>query len=378
MKKILLAFVFAAAVLCGCKSTKVRISGRLLGLNGRQVYLEQISGGKGRIIDSVQLDDAGAYRFQVEDVGSTPSLYNIVCNGERVPLLLVGGDKVTVNTVGSLVRNYTVSGSEESELLREFNKIFIEGMERLGSILEGFSGPRAITEEDREALMTEYSKEYRRVKQAQISFILSHQNNIAAIYALYQRFPGEKYLYDSKNDIIYYRVVADAIEKSYPDSPFLPMLRSEIARMDARRTLMSRISEEDFPDISLPDMYGTEQRLSDLKGKTFLLMFWSAEAGNANSINADLKHIYDRFADKGFEIYQVGIDTSKALWVNTVQEQHLPWISVCDLRGANSPVLGVYNVSELPASYLIDTNGNIVAKNIYGEQLAATLTELVK
>ena len=204
MKKILLAFVFAAAVLCGCKSTKVRISGRLLGLNGRQVYLEQISGGKGRIIDSVQLDDAGAYRFQVEDVGSTPSLYNIVCNGERVPLLLVGGDKVTVNTVGSLVRNYTVSGSEESELLREFNKIFIEGMERLGSILEGFSGPRAITEEDREALMTEYSKEYRRVKQAQISFILSHQNNIAAIYALYQRFPGEKYLYDSKNDIIYY------------------------------------------------------------------------------------------------------------------------------------------------------------------------------
>ena len=117
MKKILLAFVFVAAVLCGCKSTKVRISGRLLGLNGRQVYLEQISGGKGRIIDSVQLDDAGAYRFQVEDVGSTPSLYNIVCNGERVPLLLVGGDKVTVNTVGSLVRNYTVSGSEESELL---------------------------------------------------------------------------------------------------------------------------------------------------------------------------------------------------------------------------------------------------------------------
>ena len=117
---------------------------------------------------------------------------------------------------------------------------------------------------------------------------------------------------------------------------------------------------------------------TDLKGKTFLLMFWSAEAGNANSINADLKHIYDRFADKGFEIYQVGIDTSKALWVNTVQEQHLPWISVCDLRGANSPVLGVYNVSELPASYLIDTNGNIVAKNIYGEQLAAALTELVK
>lgn len=378
MKKILLTLVLAAALISGCKSTKVRISGRLLGLNGRQVYLEQVSGGNGKTIDSVLLDDAGAYRFDVENVGSTPSLYNIVCNGERVPLLLVGGDKVTVNTVGNFMRNYTVSGSEESELLREFNQIFLGGMERLNNILEGFSGPRAITEEDRKALMTEYMKEYRRVKQAQISFILAHQNNIASIYALYQRFPGEEYLYDSKNDIIYYRVVADAIEKSYPDSPFLPMLRSEIARMDARRTLMSRITEEDFPDISLPDMYGNEQRLSSLKGKTFLLMFWSAEAGNANSINADLKNIYERFADKGFEIYQVAIDTSKALWINTVQEQHLPWISVCDLRGGNSPVLGTYNVSELPASYLIDSNGNIVAKNIYGDQLSAALSELVK
>lgn len=378
MKKILLTLVLAAALISGCKSTKVRISGRLLGLNGRQVYLEQVSGGNGKTIDSVSLDDAGAYRFDVENVGSTPSLYNIVCNGERVPLLLVGGDKVTVNTVGNFMRNYTVSGSEESELLREFNQIFLGGMERLNNILEGFSGPRAITEEDRKALMTEYMKEYRRVKQAQISFILAHQNNIASIYALYQRFPGEEYLYDSKNDIIYYRVVADAIEKSYPDSPFLPMLRSEIARMDARRTLMSRITEEDFPDISLPDMYGNEQRLSSLKGKTFLLMFWSAEAGNANSINADLKNIYERFADKGFEIYQVAIDTSKALWINTVQEQHLPWISVCDLRGGNSPVLGTYNVSELPASYLIDSNGNIVAKNIYGDQLSAALSELVK
>ena len=378
MKKILLTLVLAAALIGGCKSTKVRISGRLLGLNGRQVYLEQVSGGNGKVIDSVLLDDAGEYRFDVENVGSTPSLYNIVCNGERVPLLLVGGDKVTVNTVGNFMRNYTVSGSEESELLREFNQIFLGGMERLGDILEGFSGPRAITEEDRKALMTEYMKEYRRVKQAQISFILAHQNNIASIYALYQRFPGEEYLYNSKNDIIYYRVVADAIEKSYPDSPFLPMLRSEIARMDARRTLMSRITEEDFPDISLPDMYGNEQRLSSLKGKTFLLMFWSAEAGNANSINADLKNIYERFADKGFEIYQVAIDTSKALWINTVQEQHLPWISVCDLRGGNSPVLGTYNVSELPASYLIDANGNIVAKNIYGDQLSAALSELVK
>lgn len=377
MKKILTAAAVAAVfMICGCKSSTVKISGRLLGLNAKSVYLEQVSSGGEKLVDSVALGEDGTYTFRLNDVSSTPSLYNIVYNGERIPLLLVGGERVTVNSVGSLLRNYTVQGSGESELLRRFNKAYVEGLERMNIILERFSG-NSLSSAERDALMKEYTNEYRKAKREQLKFIVENKDKIAAIYALYQRFPGEKFLFSNDGDIIYYRTVADAVEQSCPDSPFLPTLRTEIARMDARITLMSQIAEANYPDISLPDMYGKEVRLSSLGGKVILLWFWSAATGNSNALNAELKHTYGKYADKGFEIYQVSVDTSKALWINAVQEQRLDWISVCDLRGERSPFLGTYNVGKLPANFLIDTNGSIVGKDLYGKELDDKLAELL-
>ena len=70
--------ILAAATLGACQSSKVKISGRLVGADARQVYIEQLSaGGKAPLIDSVSLDDAGNYRFELKNVPSTPSLYTI-------------------------------------------------------------------------------------------------------------------------------------------------------------------------------------------------------------------------------------------------------------------------------------------------------------
>lgn len=376
MKKLIRAVAIATVVaMWGCNSSTVGVSGRLLGLNGESVYLEQVSGGSGKLIDSVKLDENGEFHLKIEDVNSTPSLYNLIYNGERAPLLLSGGERVTVNSVGSLLRNYTVSGSEESELLREFNTVYIEGLERMNSISEQFAGVES--EEESRALMQEYLDAYRKVKRAQLEFIIKHKDCIAAIYALYQRFPGESNLFSDDGDIIYYRTVADAVEARYPESTFLPTLRTEIANMEARRSLISQLAESNYPEIILPDMYGNDIKLSSLEGKVILLSFWSAGVANANVQNAELKEIYKEYADKDFEIYQVCVDTPKAVWINAVQEQHLPWTSVCDLRDVRMSVVNLYNVRTLPANFLIDAKGNIVARDIYGKELSAELAKLL-
>ncbi len=374
MKKNLLILALGL-LLCSCHSTSVRISGRLLGMGSKIVYLEKVTGGESKLIDSMVLESTGDYHFEVEDVGKTPLLYNIVYNGECIPLLLTGGERVTVNTVGSPLRNYTVEGSKESELLREFNRFYVEGLGNMSAILESYSGDN-FSEEDKRTLMQEYTHAYRIIKREQLRFIVEHKDKIAAIYALYQRLPNEKYLFSNRDDIIYFRTVADAIEESYPESPFLPTLRTDIARMEAHNALLSQIKESGYPDFELPDMYGVQVRLSSLADKVTLLSFWSAQRGTMNSMNAELKEVYERFAERGFEIYQVGVETSKAMWINSVQEQKLPWISVVDMRGEHSPILGMYNVKSLPTNFLIDREGNIVAKNIYGRDLELQLEKL--
>ena len=294
-------------------------------------------------------------------------------------LIVAGGDRLTVSSVGSVVRNYTVEGSEESDLLRLFYQAFVTGAQSLDEIAAQFARQH-LTDEERKALVKEYTAEYYRIRREQLRFIIENKSSLAAVYALYQRLPGDSYLFNGDSDVVYYRTVAEAVGERYPDSPYLAPLLAEIARMDARISLTSQISEASYPDLELQDIYGRKIRLSSLAGKVVLLDFWSAELGNSNVYNAELKETYRKYADAptSFEVYQVAIDTSKPLWITAVQEQQLPWISVSDLRGRASTALTLYNVQKLPANFLIDRQGAIVARDIYGKSLEEKLDELTR
>ena len=378
-KQTLFVSLPTAVMLCACQSSKVKISGRFVGNDAKDVYLEQVLPLTQSVIDSAVLDKDGNYRFELKGVAKTPSLYNIIYNGERIPLFLAGGEKLSLNSVGSVVRNYTVEGSKESELLRQFYQAFVSGAQRLDNIASQFA-KATLSEEDRQALVKEYTAEYYRIRREQLRFIIENKASLAAVYALYQRLPGDTYLFNGDSDVVYYRTVAEAIEQTYPESPYLQSLMGEIARMDARISLSSQITEAGYPDLELSDIYGKKVRLSSLAGKVVLLDFWSAELGNSNTLNAELKEVYKKYADApvAFEVYQVAIDTSKPLWISAVQEQQLPWVSVSDLRGRASSSLGLYNVQKLPANFLIDKEGNIVGKDIYGKSLEQKLDELTR
>ena len=377
MNKFFYVAVVLLMALSSCQSSKVKISGRFVGTEAKMVYLEQSTVLEQNIIDSVALNDEGTFTLHLENVSPTsPALYHIIYDGNRLPLLLQGGDNISINSAGNALRNYTVEGSKESELLHAFNHDYVEGVVALNQIMSQLTA-NDLSEKERHDLAVQYTQRKNEIKRAQVRFIVEHKDCIAAVYALYQRLPGDANLFNGDSDVIYYRSVAEALAESYPDSHYLPLLRSQIARMDAQISLLSQVNEASFPEISQPDMYGKTQNLSELEGKVILLHFWSAAIGNSNTLNADLKDVYQKYHDKGFEIYQVAVDTSKALWINTVQEQQLPWISVCDFQGSNSPAVGAYNVTALPANFLIDRSGNIAGKDLSGEKLEQAIKKMI-
>ncbi|MBR2326326.1 MAG: AhpC/TSA family protein [Alistipes sp.] len=371
----ILATLLAALSLVGCKSTSVNISGKFMGLNAKMVYLEQMSATGHNLIDSVALTQSGDYHFTIENVADTPTLYNLIYNNDRIPLLVSRGEDIEVNALGNALSNYTVSGSFESELLRKFNKEFIDGQRELSRTVQRYPNAEGI---ERQKLTELYNIQYRDIKRKQISFIIEHKENVAAIYALYQRLPNEQYLVGADSDLIYYRTVADALAKQHRTSPYLITLSNDIARMEARISLLNSIETRTYPELTGTDMYGNKVKLSSLEGNIILVDFWSAELGNSNAFNAELKAIYEKYEGEGFRVYQVSADTSKATWVTAVQEQRLPWISVCDFMGEASPLLGAYNVRKLPSNFLIDRKGNIIDKDLYSTALDRRLEELFK
>ena len=365
--------VLAAVAMVGCRNNEVKISGRFVGLNSKMVYLEQMSAAGQSIIDSVALSNDGAYLFTLKEVEPTPSLYNVIYGGERIPLLVSRGEKIELNAIGSALANYTVSGSYESELLRKFNKSYIENQLALNKIILGY---HKATPEQRKELSESYNAVYRALKREQITFIIENKGYIASVYALYQRLPGEQYLSSVESDRVYYSTVADAVNERYPSSPYMLTLSNDIARMEARISLMNSIETRTYPELEGKDMYGNEVALSSLEGNIVLVDFWSAESGSSNAFNAELKEIYAKYESEGFRVYQVSADLSKAVWVTAVQEQRLPWISVCDFRGEASPMLHAYNVRKLPSNYLIDREGNIIGKDLYSKALEDKLEDI--
>lgn len=380
MNKQFFSISIASLILLGsCQSSKVEVSGRFVGHNDKSVYLEHASLLKQTIIDSTILDSEGKYRFKLKNVSSDPSIYNIVYQGERIPLLITTGDNLSVESVGRVIRNYNISGSTECELLQKFHQPYVMGAQNLNKIATKYTNSE-INDDDRKKLAEEYTKEYYRIRREQLKFIIENKDYLAAVYALYQRLPGDQNLFNGDSDVIYYRTVAEAIQKRYPESSYLTMLNNDIMRMDAQMKLKSEVKEVGFPDLEINDMYGVKQQLSSLAGKVVLLDFWSAELGSSNAINADLKGVYAKYKDAKtpFEIYQVAIDTSKPLWINSVQDQALPWLSVSDLKGRSSTALTLYNVQNLPCNFLIDKDGNIIARDVYGKVLDQKLSSLTK
>ena len=371
----ILVVALVATFAIGCRSNGAKVSGCFAGLSDKMVYLEEITTSGEKLVDSVALDKTGNYRFVIKSEVETPTLYHILCNNSRIPLFVSQGEHIVLNAEGNQPMDYTVSGSKESELLHKFNKEYMALRADINTLSQQYGEASKAQQNE---LKKQYVSLYNTLKRNQIAFIVENKATLASIYALYQRLPGERYLSNENSDILYYRSVLEAVEPIYPTSPFVRRLKKDVERMEASIALLQSVEVCSYPELKGSDMFGKEQSLSSLAGNVILVDFWSAEMGNNNILNAELKELYKRYEAKGFRVYQVSADTSKAIWITAVQEQALPWVSVCDFGGANSPMLRAYNVKKLPSNYLIDRNGNIVAKDLYGEALKRELAKIFK
>lgn len=380
LKGILIAIAGVAFLGACADSDNVGVNGRFAGHSDGKVYLEQVLPGNQMIVDSAQLGKKGDFRLSAAAPDNRTTLYNLRFDNDVIPLLLSPGERVTVNSICDVGHNYTVDGSPESERLRELKTLLEGGAAKLDSLREAIIGK---TGDEQKQAYIDYVEQMQRVMQEHISFIVTQPHSLSSLYALYQRLPHHQFLFNRENDILYYRMVADSTEKHHPESPYVIALRKEIDDAESKDRFMTMISDklasggDNYPDLYLPDMHGNKHRLSESDGKVILLDFWLSTLPSAKLNNAELKKLYDEVGSGGFEVYQVALDTQKAQWVVAVQGQRLPWVSVCDFQGDRCVAARTYNISKVPANYLIDRSGNIVGRDLYGDQLVKAVRKLL-
>ncbi|RZK21414.1 MAG: AhpC/TSA family protein [Pedobacter sp.] len=131
-------------------------------------------------------------------------------------------------------------------------------------------------------------------------------------------------------------------------------------------------------DFALADADGKIFGLKDFKDKYILLDFWASWCGPCRLENPNLIKAYKQYNSKGFTIVGLSMDSSKENWIKAVQQDGLVWKQLNDPKSTNGKTADRYGVKSLPANFLIDANGKIVARNLRGAALEEKLKELLK
>lgn len=139
------------------------------------------------------------------------------------------------------------------------------------------------------------------------------------------------------------------------------------------------------PEISMQNPFGKVVPLSSVKNKLVLIDFWASWCGPCRHENPTVVKAYQQYKDKkfkggkeGFTVYSVSLDSNLPAWRSAIEKDGLAWeYHVSDLQGWNSGAAARYNVTGIPANFLINEKGIIVNKNLRGDELLNALEKLV-
>ena len=369
-------------ITCNKNNTAI-IEGTLEGGSGNTIFLERLNVNRTIVIAStiIKSEDNFRFRFKIDH----PDIYLLKnSQGRFLTFLPKPGEKI--NITGNYQypgRNYTVKGSVESEkvkLLADNLSITKSELKDLDNSLENNPSPT-------ESQIAEYLDRKKEILKAQrnfsVRFIIENLNSISSIYALYQYYDNEQLILGENTDIQYMKILADTLSVIYPEAPLVNSFVSDARNSEKRYYnqlgLLDKLKDAktSIPDIALPDLNGNIISLSSLKGKTVLLYFWSSLSMPSRNQNPPLHTIYERYKQKGFEVYAVSLDNERELWENAVRIDELKWINVSDLNFPKSEAALIYNVNSIPVNYLINKEGDIIARDLYGSELEKWLSNIL-
>lgn len=213
--------------------------------------------------------------------------------------------------------------------------------------------------------LPQYRNESSRVT---LNFIKEFPNSDISAYLLYNEINLS--LDSLKN---YYSQLAPSVQQSFYGNN----IDSSITRQENLQI------GKTAPDFSQADLHGIQISLKKFKGKYILLEFWASWCIPCREEFPYLKKAYAKYHNKGFEIIGFSIDglENKNAWIEAIKKDGLPWIQLCDFKVWNSDVIIEYNYlggKGIPANFLINPEGKIIAKNLRGEDVEKALSALIQ
>ena len=376
------AMMLAALTIASCSDNKFTVEGQIDNAKDSVLYFENVGLEGINVLDSVKLGNDGDFSFRQEAPGA-PEFYRLRIADQIINVSIDSTETVQIKgTYPNMAADYTVSGSENCEKIRELALKQMDLQSRAIAIQKDPSLTIDRANDSIQSIINAYKDEVKR------NYIYKEPMKAYSYFALFQAI-GNYLIFNpksNKDDIKAFAAVATSWDTYYPHAERGQNLHNiAIEGMKNQRIIESqnrdiqvdanKVSEAGVLDIALIDNKGQERHLTDLKGKVVLLDFhiFALEDSPARIIR--LRELYNKYQQQGFEVYQVSLDPDEHFWKQ--QTAALPWINVRDADGVNSQRLMLYNIQAVPDYFLIDRGNNLVKRAAQIKDLEAEIKKLL-
>lgn len=382
MKKFMIwGLALATLASCGGSMSETGISGKVEGAAGETVYLQRFVDNKAVFADSAVIGQDGSFKLQPGDPMEL-NFYRILLDEKRSLVFLTDStESINISTkADDFDRAHKVSGSPHSELLFSFYD-HVRPLVEQENELKGLTRGTAASEEERSQALSQLVELRKEKRNYCLEFIDQHNTSPASLAALEELNVAQ--------DLDAFKKVREGLKGVFDHTNYFKMVNEQIALAQRQEKLKeaggtrpaknAKYSEGmQAPDISMPDPSGKNRKLSDLKGKVVLIDFWASWCGPCRRENPNVVRTYEKYKNKGFEIFSVSLDSDAGKWQQAIQQDGLVWEShVSDLKGWQNGAAKAYGVSSIPHTILLDQDGKIIATHLRGGQLEAKLAEVL-
>ena len=380
MKKYVIV-ALAVLGMASCSEKKFHVEGSITNAKDSVLYLENISLMGPEVVDSVRLDADGKFSL-AGAAQQAPEFYRLRIHDQIISLSIDSTETVTVNAAyPQMASKYEVSGSDNCSKIKELALRQMQLQQRTIDI----SRNEALTVEQANdsilSIINQYKEDVKR------EYIFPDPSKPYAYFALFQAL-GNTLIFNprsNRDDIKVFAAVATSWDTYWPDAERGKNLHNiaiegmkNVRTIDAEQSKTidaSKIQTAGVIDIALNDNKGQQRKLTDLKGQVVLLDFHVFAQEDSPARILALRELYNKYHTKGFEIYQVSLDSDEHFWKQ--QTAALPWISVRAAEESNNSFLTIYNVQTLPEFFLIDRGNNLVSRSQQIKDLEQEIKKLL-
>jgi peroxiredoxin len=359
MKQI---FLLAVVVLLSAGGY-AQVSGIVKGGNGKTIYL--FDDRDNNPDDSAVIKNE-QFSFKVKN-GKEPAVYALILKDINYPMLFVTGKEPVhfTTSVAAYPIASDVKGNDDTQAMQQYQKAFEPLIKRAQALNTEAKGIDPEDEPAKNAFRKNAEAFSQDVVNTGKTFIKAHPKNIASIWLLMNELRN-------RLEPEEFQQLFSSLDTSVQESAYGEGVTAYIKSLKANGV---NIAADDF---SQQDTKGQEVKLSSFRGKYVLVDFWASWCGPCRQENPNVVKAYHKYKDKNFTILGVSLDDNRDRWLRAINQDGLAWTQVSDLKGWGNEVAVQYGIQSIPANFLVDPTGKIIARNLRGEELEQKLEQLLK